>query len=82
MSNRNSIANLSLEVTSEADAYAYFERLRWHGNAVCAHCDSANAYFIEPANVSVVSLVRVRSLNAACGIAGTAKSSSASLRTR
>jgi transposase-like protein len=50
MSSRVTIAKLSLEVTSEADAYAYFERLRWNGNAVCAHCDSTNVYFIEPAN--------------------------------
>jgi transposase-like protein len=50
MSNRTTIASLSLEVTSEADAYAYFEKLRWNGNPVCAHCDSLNVYFIEPAN--------------------------------
>lgn len=50
MSNRTTIATLSLEVTSEADAYVYFEKLRWNGNPVCAHCDSLNVYFIEPAN--------------------------------
>jgi transposase-like protein len=50
MGNRTTVATLSLEVTSEADAYAYFEKLRWHGNAVCAHCQSLNVYFIEPSN--------------------------------
>ncbi len=44
------IAKLSLEVTSEANAYAYFERLRWNGAPKCAHCESSNVYFIEPAN--------------------------------
>jgi transposase-like protein len=50
MSNRTTMATLSLEVSSEADAYAYFEKLRWNGNPVCAHCDSLNVYFIETAN--------------------------------
>lgn len=50
MGNRTTIANLSQEVTTEAEAYAYFERLRWTGNPVCAHCDSLNVYFIEPSN--------------------------------
>jgi Transposase zinc-ribbon domain len=34
---------LSLEVTSEADAFAYFEKLRWNGNPVCAHCDTPHS---------------------------------------
>ena len=50
MNNRTTIATLSLEVTSEADAYAYFEKLRWADGATCAHCASANVYFIEPSN--------------------------------
>ncbi len=50
MSNRTTIASLSQEVTTEAEAYAYFERLRWNGNPICAHCDSLNVYFIEPSN--------------------------------
>ena len=50
MSNRTTIATLSLEVTSEADAYAYFEKLRWANGATCAHCSGTNVYFIEPAN--------------------------------
>jgi transposase-like protein len=50
MSNRTTIATLSLEVTTEADAYAYFEKLRWANGATCAHCASANVYFIEPSN--------------------------------
>jgi len=50
MTNRTTIATLSLEVTSEADAYAYFEKLRWANGAVCAHCASANVYFIAPSN--------------------------------
>jgi hypothetical protein len=32
-SNRTTIATLSLEVTSEANAYAYFEKLRWADGA-------------------------------------------------
>ena len=77
------IAALSLEVTSEADAYAYFEKLRWADGATCAHCASANVYFIEPANgVSRDLRERVRESSVACGVAVTAKSSSASLRTR
>ena len=50
MTNSTNIATLSWEVTSEADAYAYFERLRWNGAPKCAHCESTNVYFIEPAN--------------------------------
>lgn len=50
MSNRTTIATLSLEVTSESDAYAYFERLRWNGRPVCAHCASENVYYIAPTN--------------------------------
>lgn len=50
MSNRTTIAKLSLEVTSEAQAYEYFEKLRWANGAKCAHCASTNVYFIEPAN--------------------------------
>ena len=50
MSNRTTIAKLSLEIASEADAYAYFEKLRWASGATCAHCASANVYFIQPVN--------------------------------
>jgi transposase-like protein len=50
MTNSMNIAKLSLEVTSEANAYAYFERLRWNGTPKCAHCDATNVYFIEPKN--------------------------------
>jgi transposase-like protein len=50
MKNRTTIATLSLEVISEADAYLYFEKLRWANGATCAHCASANVYFIEPSN--------------------------------
>jgi hypothetical protein len=35
MSNRTKLATLSLEVTTETQAYAYFEGLRWYGNPVC-----------------------------------------------
>jgi transposase-like protein len=50
MSNRVTIASLSQKITTEAEAYAYFERLRWHGTPVCAHCESTNVYFISPSN--------------------------------
>lgn len=44
------IAALSSEIQSEADAYAYFERLRWGSTPICAHCDSENVYLIVPEN--------------------------------
>jgi len=50
MSNRTTIASVSLEITNEAEAEAYFEKLRWKGTPVCAHCESLNVYFIEPSN--------------------------------
>lgn len=50
MNSRVTIASLSQEVTTEADAYLFFEKLRWHGTPVCAHCASENVYFIAPAN--------------------------------
>ncbi len=50
MTKGTTIATLSRDVVSEADAYSYFERLRWNGTPKCAHCDSTNVYFIEPKN--------------------------------
>ena len=47
MNNRTTIAKLSLEITSEADAYAYFEKLRWANGATCAHCASANVFSLS-----------------------------------
>jgi hypothetical protein len=47
MSNRTTIAKLSLEITSEADAYAYFEKLRWTNGATCAHCASTYVPWIN-----------------------------------
>ncbi|MGC1237557.1 MAG: transposase [Acidimicrobiales bacterium] len=50
MTKGTTIATLSRDVVSEADAYSYFERLRWNGTPKCAHCDGTNIYFIEPKN--------------------------------
>jgi transposase-like protein len=50
MTKGTTIATLSRDVVSEADTYSYFERLRWNGAPECAHCDSANVYFMEPKN--------------------------------
>jgi transposase-like protein len=50
MSQRTTIASISRDVVTEADAYRYFEGMRWRGAPACAHCDSPNVYYIEPAN--------------------------------
>lgn len=50
MGTKTTIASLSRDIKTEADAYAYFERLRWNGTPICAHCDSENVYLIVPEN--------------------------------
>ncbi len=44
------LASLSSQIATEADAYRYFEELRWDGTPKCAHCDSENVYLIGCAN--------------------------------
>jgi transposase-like protein len=39
------------KIKTEADAYVYLERLRWHGTPVCPHCESISDHrFLEFAN--------------------------------
>jgi len=49
---RTTIASLSRDIRSEADAYRYWESLRWGDNPRCAHCgaDGEDVYLIPPAN--------------------------------
>lgn len=47
---KTTIASLSREVTTEAEAYAYLEGLRWKGCPTCAHCDGSDVYLITPKN--------------------------------
>lgn len=47
---RTTIASLSKQIVTEADAYAYMEGLRWGDDPRCAHCDGANVYLIVPEN--------------------------------
>jgi transposase-like protein len=44
-----SILQLAEEVRTEADAYAFLERLRWaDGVVICPHCQGERAYFLTP----------------------------------
>jgi transposase-like protein len=47
---KTTIASLSREIISEADAYLYLENLRWHGEARCPKCDSTDVHYIAPEN--------------------------------
>lgn len=47
---RTTIASLSQQIVTEADAYKYLEGLRWQGCPECAHCGSADVRLIPPAN--------------------------------
>lgn len=39
------------EITDDAAAYEYLERVRWNGKPVCPHCGSIDrAYFLTPTN--------------------------------
>ena len=40
-----SILKLADQLRTEADAYAYLERLRWNGQPVCPHCGSVRKQF-------------------------------------
>lgn len=44
------IASLSRDIHTEADAYLFLENLRWHGEARCPKCDSTDVHFIAPGN--------------------------------
>jgi len=50
MAHRITIASLSREIATEADAYRYFESMRWGDTARCAHCDATDVYLIGCTN--------------------------------
>jgi transposase-like protein len=46
---RITIGSLAAKITSEADAYAFMESLRWPDKPVCPHCGSiADHYYLTP----------------------------------
>jgi transposase-like protein len=47
---KTNIASLSREISTEAEAYAYLESLRWDGTPTCAHCGSENVAYMAPKN--------------------------------
>jgi transposase-like protein len=47
---RTTIASLSRQIVTEADAYAFLETLCWGETPVCAHCGTENVYLIPPTN--------------------------------
>jgi transposase-like protein len=47
---KTTIASLSREILTEADAYAYLEYLSWHGTPVCPKCGTTEVRYIEPTN--------------------------------
>jgi transposase-like protein len=45
------LVKLSDELRTEADAYAYLERMRWGDTPICPHCGSVRKhYFLKPGN--------------------------------
>jgi transposase-like protein len=47
------VLQLADELRTEADAYAYLERMRWTGDPVCPHCGTVDKhYFLKPKNGS------------------------------
>ncbi len=50
MKQRVTIASLSREIVTEADAYRHLETLRWGDTPECAHCGSTTVRLIPPAN--------------------------------
>jgi transposase-like protein len=47
---KTTIASLSREIHTEADAYVYLENLRWHGEPRCPKCNSTEVHYIAPSN--------------------------------
>jgi hypothetical protein len=45
-----SIAALSAEIVTEADAYRHLEILRWGGTPVCPDCGTTDVHLIVPLN--------------------------------
>ena len=44
------VLQLADRLRDEADAYRWMEELRWPDGAVCPHCDSRHASYLEPRN--------------------------------
>ncbi len=49
---KTTIASLSRDVSTEAEAYEYLEMLRWDGTPTCAHCGSEAVSYMAPKNGS------------------------------
>ncbi|MGC2486368.1 MAG: IS1595 family transposase [Acidimicrobiales bacterium] len=47
---KTTIASLSREIVTEADAYLYLENMRWHGTPVCPKCGTTDVHYIAPSN--------------------------------
>ena len=47
---KTTIASLSREIVTEADAYLYLENMRWHGTPVCPKCATTDIRYVEPTN--------------------------------
>ncbi|MGC2176071.1 MAG: IS1595 family transposase [Acidimicrobiales bacterium] len=47
---KTTIASLSREIVTEADAYLYLENMRWHGTPVCPKCGTTDVHYIAPTN--------------------------------
>jgi transposase-like protein len=47
---KTTIASLSREITTEAEAYSYLEHLRWGDSPICAHCHGSDVFLITPKN--------------------------------
>jgi len=47
---KTTIASLSAQIVTEADAYRHLESLRWGTTPVCAHCQGTDVYLIPPTN--------------------------------
>jgi transposase-like protein len=48
---KTTIASLSREIITEADACLYLENLRWNGAAKCPKCLSTDVHYVAPSNV-------------------------------
>ncbi|HUA94666.1 MAG TPA: IS1595 family transposase [Acidimicrobiales bacterium] len=60
---KTTIASLSRDIQTEAQAYEYLERLRWDGRPACAHCGSENVYYIAPIDGSASRKTRTGALS-------------------
>lgn len=47
---RTTLASLSQDIQTEADAYRYWEALRWGDTPRCAHCGGEDVFLIVPKN--------------------------------